>query len=75
MAQFYAEIQGDRGAATRKGNKKSGLFAHVRGWNIGVRVECRHEDGKDVIEIHRTGGSNRPATQGRIMIYEGKGGE
>ena len=60
MAQFYAEIQGNRGEAFRMGTKDSGMRAHVRGWNVGVKVSCRYdaENDRDVITIEETGGSN-----------------
>jgi len=58
MAHFYASMQGSRGEATRVGTKSSGLTAHVRGWDIGARVELSHEDGRDVVRVYRTGGSN-----------------
>jgi hypothetical protein len=58
MAQFYANIQGNRGEATRMGTKSSGLSGHIRGWNVGARVEVSHEDGHDVVRVYRTGGSN-----------------
>lgn len=58
MAQFYAEIIGSRGPATRMGTKESGLSGHLRGWNIGVRVYLGHVNGKDTIEVYRTEGSN-----------------
>ena len=32
--------------------------AHVRGWDIGVEVECRNIDGHDVLYVYRTSGSN-----------------
>lgn len=60
MAHFIGEIQGNRGEASRTGSKKSGISAHIRGWNIGVRVNIRHdeESGKDFYTIYETGGSN-----------------
>ena len=60
MAQYYASIQGNHGEATRMGTKKTGMEAHIRGWNIGVRVYCRwnEETNKDEITVYRTGGSN-----------------
>ena len=61
MARFYGCIQGNRGVATRMGTPKSGFGAHIRGWNIGVRVECCVDsDGNDVIVVTETGGSNNP---------------
>lgn len=58
MAQFYAEIQGNRGSASRMGSKDSGMTAHVRGWDAGVRVVAKHEDGLDVFYVYATGGSH-----------------
>ena len=57
MSQFYASIHGNRGAATRQGTKKSGMTGHIRGWNIGVRVECYHTDGIDYVYVYKTSGS------------------
>ena len=60
MGHFYGEIQGNRGEATRMGSKKSGFNAHIRGWNIGVRIYCKYNETteKDEIYIYKTGGSN-----------------
>ena len=60
MAQFYADIQGSRGEATRLGNKKSGLSGHIRGWDVGARVTMRYNELKDEdeITIELTGGSS-----------------
>lgn len=60
MAQFYGEIKGQaRTSATRRGSKASGLEAHLRGWNIGVRVVLEYKEGiGDIVHVYRTGGSN-----------------
>ncbi len=58
MAQFYGDIQGNRGEATRMGTKESGISAHVRGWNVGARVIVAHEDGRDVVQVWATSGSH-----------------
>jgi hypothetical protein len=60
MAQFYANIQGNRGEATRMGTKNSGLSGHIRGWNIGAKVVMSYDEktGKDVCTIWKTSGSN-----------------
>ena len=58
MSQFYANIQGNRGEATRTGNKSSGLVGHICGWNIGAKVIMSHVDGKDIVAIYKTAGSN-----------------
>ena len=59
MAHFYASINGARESiATKTGTKNSGMQAHVRGWNIGVDVRLSHENGKDVVRVYKTSGSN-----------------
>jgi hypothetical protein len=58
MAQFYGEIQGNRGEATRMGTKESGFTAHIRGWDVGCKVILQHSDGEDRVSIYLTSGSN-----------------
>ena len=72
MAQFYASIQGNRGEVTRAGSKASGLQGHIRGWNIGVRVDVLHIDGQDVCRVYKTPGSLGRGTD--TLISEFKGG-
>ena len=58
MARFYADIQGNRGEATRMGTKNSGISGHIRGWSIGVRTDIQYDEetGKDMVRVYRTGG-------------------
>lgn len=59
MAQFYGDLQGNRGEATRMGTKSSGIRAHVRGWNVGARIHVKVDrDGNDHVYVYRTSGSN-----------------
>ncbi len=60
MARFYAEIQGNRGAATRTGSASSGISGHIRGWNLGAQVELDVDPatGNDRLTVYRTSGSN-----------------
>lgn len=60
MAHFYGDIQGNRGMATRTGSKASGMGAHVRGWDTGVKVEIVFDPltEKDHVYVYRTGGSH-----------------
>jgi hypothetical protein len=59
MGRFYGEVQGSRGKASRVGGVKSGFWGHIRGWNIGVEVDCIvNKEGEDVIQVWKTGGSN-----------------
>ena len=59
MSQFYGDIQGHRGEATRGGTKKSGIQGHIRGWNIGARVTCHYNEqtGQDEVTVYKTSGS------------------
>jgi hypothetical protein len=57
MARFYCNVQGNRGEATRMGTPASGITAHPRGWNVGVRVEGHAEGEADVFRVYLTGGS------------------
>lgn len=61
MAQFYADIQGNRGAATRMGTKASGINGHIRGWDVGCRVHCYYDDKEEVdkVSIELTSGSGQ----------------
>lgn len=75
MARFIGELQGKaKTKASRLGTEKSGLIAHIRGWNVGVFIRCEvDEDGKDTLRIYRTKGSNNPTLQ--ELIAEIKEGE
>ena len=68
MAQFYAEIQGNRGEATRMGTKGSGIRGHIRGWHVGAAVYVYHEDGQDIVRVYKTGGS--AGSSARELIAE-----
>jgi hypothetical protein len=59
MARFYGMLKGRaRTITTRLGTEKSGLWASINGWNIGVFVECLADGDKDIIRIYKTDGSN-----------------
>jgi len=72
MAQFYAEIQGNRGSATRMGGKESGIWGHIRGWTVGCRVECHHDEktDTDIVQVYATKGSNGGGSTLIATIYE-----
>ena len=57
MAQFRGGVQGNRSEATRLGHKATGLRVFANGWHCGVKVYASHQDGKDVFEVYKTGGS------------------
>jgi len=69
MARFYADIQGNRGGATRMGTPGSGIGGHIRGWHIGARVTCFVDDeGKDCVHIYRTAGSSGNSSSKLIAV-------
>jgi len=75
MSRFYASIRGSaKTQATRRGNKKSGIIGHIRGWNSGIQVVGYvAKDGTDHFCVSRTGGSNDSTT--KELIVEVHGGE
>ena len=70
MAQYYADIQGNRGQATRMGTKNSGMTGHVRGWNVGCRVQIDHVDGKDLVRVYKTHGSSGSGSDVLIAAFD-----
>lgn len=60
MAQFYANIQGNRSEATRMGTKNSGIEGHIRGWNVGAKVYMSYneETKQDECTVYLTSGSH-----------------
>lgn len=59
MARYKADIQGNRGGASRLGSANSGIWGHVRGWRLGARVEIDPgvDPDRDEVTIYVTGGS------------------
>ena len=58
MAQFKAEIKGNRGSVSRLGHKTTGISSHTCGWESGIRVEGHHdEDLGDIFMVYQTSGS------------------
>ena len=44
MAQFRAEIKGDRGEVSRQGNRLSGIMSRTASWQGSVDVRLRHDE-------------------------------
>ena len=68
MAQFMAEIEGNRGMCSRLGNKASGIWGHIRGWNVGIRVIGKYEDDEDKFYVYATSGSSNSRSSTLICI-------
>lgn len=74
MSHFYAEIQGNRGEASRAGSKDSGIVGHIRGWDVGARVTVSYDDELgDVVRVWKTGGSNGRSSPELIAEYTASG--
>jgi hypothetical protein len=71
MAHFYVEMRGSGQAVSRCGNKNSDITAHLRGWDVGVRVliEFNKELQRDEVSIHLTSGSNHPLERRFLGTY------
>lgn len=74
MAQFRAVIKGQRGSASRLGNKKSGISAIVSGWNCGVKVEAQtSQSGDDFFYIDATSGNGGESFSIGVVIRDETG--
>lgn len=71
MAQYRGTLSGQRGTASRLGNKKSGLKVTCNGWEIGITVYATYdEDAKeDVMTVYLTGGSTPTSPDKLIGEY------
>jgi hypothetical protein len=62
MAHFYAAMCGGGAIVTRCGTTGSGLWAHLRGWRVGVEIRVDVNDaGEDRVTVYRTSGSKTPS--------------
>lgn len=68
MAHLYGAMKGSRGEATRCGTKSSGIRAHVRGWDVGIRSQVHHDLDHDQALAEVTRGSNNASTTGDWML-------
>lgn len=73
MAHFRGVVRGSRGAASRLGTARSGIWAEVDGWEVGAIVVMVHEDGVDKVQVYRTDGSRRAV--GPVLVAEWEEGE
>jgi hypothetical protein len=73
MSQFYATIQGSRSERTCQGTKNSGLWGHIRGWDIGAHVDVIHVGGEDIVKVNITRGSNGGGIERRLGSFKLKG--
>ena len=75
MAHFIGAVQGSRAEVTRLGTPNSGINTVARGWELGVNVQGRRQDGGDVFTIYADRGSNGHAAGmyiGVVKLVDGK---
>ncbi len=72
MSRFYGDLSGQaKTVATRRGNTNSGVEAHVRGWDIGVRIEAESDrQDRDTIRLTLTGGSNGNLSGETLLVIK-----
>lgn len=71
MSHFFGEIQGNGGSTSRGGSRSSGIWAHIRGWNVGCKIVCDvNKEGLDKIVIYKTGGSNGMLTEELVAVIQ-----
>lgn len=58
MARFFASVINGRGNETTVGGRASVNSAHVRGWDVGIRVETVKLTDGDRLDVYMTGGSH-----------------
>ena len=68
MSKLYmSHVSDGRKQVTRCGHHR--MSTHVRGWDAGVRVDCRiRDDGRPEFVVYATGGSNRPDADEMIAL-------
>lgn len=71
MSLFYASVSGSRGTeATKTGDKKTGIHAHIRSWDFGIAVSgFLNNKGEQVFQVQVTGGSNNSSPKELIGIW------
>lgn len=72
MTRFYGSVKGYADTeATRQGSKNSGIHAHPRGWDLGLKVNGYANDdvsygARDEFSVSITGGSHG----GRATLHD-----
>jgi len=72
MSRYYADIQGNRGQATRMGTAASGMQGHIRSWNLGCQVFCKPDNENaenDSMIVQITSGSTGSGPS--ITVWDG----
>ena len=68
--RFWGTLENRGKTLGRGGTKKTGLTAHIRGWDFGIRVELSaNGTDKDQARIYLTGGSKQPKNKVMLGTY------
>lgn len=59
MSEFYGIVKGNRGEATRCGNRFSGMYTIAASWKGAIRVNLYEEDGVIKYRVARTPWHNK----------------
>ncbi len=71
MSRFYGSLEGQaKTVATRRGGPSTGITAHPRGWNTGVRVSAYADGDTDVFSVNVTGGSSGSRVDLNVLTIE-----
>ena len=71
MSKMYASITTD--ATKTEGTKRAhkSATAHIRGWNLGVKIiASTDENDKQIFEVFKTGGSNSSTLEKLCEVVE-----
>ena len=75
MSKFFGELTNNNYETSVSKIGRTELKAHVRGYDCGIKVECREDDfGEQQFHIFLTEGTNNPSIQKTIglVTYHGK---
>ena len=70
MSRLYASIDSDARKTQATSRGYHNVEAHVRGWNLGVRVAARTCGDDDVFDVYVTAGSNGGASDVLVATIE-----
>jgi hypothetical protein len=71
VAHFIGYVTGrSKTTASRLGTKSTGITARAQGWDIGARVTVNHVDGRDIVSVELTGGSNEACHAHSLGTFE-----
>lgn len=74
MSRYYATVVNGRGNETAVGGRSSIESAHIRAWDVGVRVKTYTGAGRDQIMVYLTSGSHASGPDkllGTVMLDHG----